>query len=190
MSMNKIHLAAAIAAFFIFIQCAGVHKKGDDEYIVQQEYDEVSDPVITGLFNEAQEEYESKYYYEASAKFKNVFELQPSHKKARYMHYLALGRHHLKRGSVVELWSAIEAFGNAFALRPGAAEPYFFMAQAYEKKEKSDYDTPIMHYKKVIEVAPESEFAKISRNKIQELTQTKEKMEKFWKKKKGEDGFF
>lgn len=136
------------------------------------------------LFNEAKKEYDTKYYYEAAASFKKVFELKPDHEEAKYMHYLALGRHHLKRGSEMEMWKAISAFGNATVIKPDAAELQFYMGRAYEKKDKNDYKMPIEHYKKVIELAPESELAKESEKKIKEITELKEKMEKFLKKKK------
>ena len=136
------------------------------------------------LFNEAKKEYDTKYYYEAAASFKKVFELKPDHEEAKYMHYLALGRHHLKRGSEMEMWKAISAFGNATVIKPDAAELQYYMGRAYEKKDKNDYKMPIEHYKKVIELAPESDLAKESQKKIKEITELKEKMEKFLKKKK------
>ncbi|KPK95742.1 hypothetical protein AMJ80_03830 [bacterium SM23_31] len=137
------------------------------------------------LFNAAKKEYDTKYYYEAAASFKKVFELKPDHKEAKYMHYLALGRHYLKGGSEMEMWNAIAAFGNATVIKPDEPELQFYMARAYEKKDKNDYKMPIEHYKKVIELAPESELAKESEKKIKEITELKEKMEKFFKKKKG-----
>ena len=137
------------------------------------------------LFAGAMEEYNGTYFYEAAESFKKIFELKPDHKKAKYYHYLSEGRHHLKRGAVLEMWDAILAFGYAMMLIPDSAEPIFYMAQAYKKKDKEDYDTPIEHFKKVIELEPDSEFAVESKKQIKELTDTKEKMEKFLKKKGG-----
>jgi len=95
------------------------------------------------------------------------------------------GRHHLKRGKVLEMWDAILAFGYAIALRPESAEPVFYMAEAYKKKDKDDYVNPIEHFNKVIELDPDSEFAVMSKKKIKDMMDTKEKMEKFLKKKGG-----
>lgn len=137
------------------------------------------------LFTAAMDEYNGTYFYEAIESFKKVFELKPDHKEAKYYHYISEGRHHLKRGAVMEMWDAILAFGFAISLKPESAEPVFYTAEAYKKKDKTDYDTPIEHYKKVIELEPDSEFAVESKKQIKDLTETKEKMAKFLKKKGG-----
>ena len=178
----RIRASAAVLTLLIFVQCAKTYKKS-----------EVAEPVeklaeinrrAADLFNEAKEEYDKKYFYEAAELFNKVLEVKPDHKEAQYMHYLAQGRHRLRRGSVIEMWDAILAFGYAASAKPEAAEPYYYMAQAYAKKDKRDYDTPIEHYKKVIDLSPGSELAQESLKKIEELAATKEKMEKFFKKKK------
>jgi len=140
------------------------------------------------LYDEALAEYKKGMFYEAAETLKRVVERRPYDAEARYYRYLAEGRSHLRRGTVVKMLDAIEAFRNASMIKSDRQEPFFYMARAYEKKDKNDYDTPISLYQQVIELDPASALAEQSRQKIKTLTETKKKMEAFLKKKKGKGG--
>jgi tetratricopeptide (TPR) repeat protein len=139
-------------------------------------------------FKDGEEYYNKGMFYEAADSYKMAVEAKSDYKEAEYKMNIADGRHHLKRGRVMEMWRAIESFGNAMTIRPDDPEPVFYLAQSYEKKNRKDYETPIPYYQKVITLAPESEFAKESKKRIDYLKETKAKMDKFYKKKeKGGD---
>ncbi|MFQ5629004.1 MAG: tetratricopeptide repeat protein [bacterium] len=110
--------------------------------------------------------------------------LNAGHVDAKYTLHLVRGRRLYKKGSVSAVWDAITEFGHASVLRPDAAEPLYYMAQAYEKKNRDDYDLTVETYQKVIEIAPNSDYAKKSQKRLKFLQNRKEKMEKFWGKKK------
>ncbi|MFC1492818.1 tetratricopeptide repeat protein [candidate division KSB1 bacterium] len=134
-------------------------------------------------FDEGETYYRKDMFYEAADSYKLAVEAKTDFKEAEYKMNIAGGRHHLKRGRVMEMWKAIEAFGNAMTIKPEDPEPVFYIAQAYEKKNRNDYETPIPYYQKVMTLAPESEFAKESKKRIDYLKETKAKMDKFYKKK-------
>ena len=54
---------------------------------------------------------------------------------AEYYMYITEGRLLFKKGSRNALWDAIELFGNAKSLRENSAEPNYWLAKAYEKKD-------------------------------------------------------
>ena len=100
------------------------------------------------------------------------------------MAHLAKGRRAYKKGSVSALWDGIAELGFAIELKPAAAEPWFVMAQSYEKKDRNDFTGAIEPYQKVIELAPNSKYAKIAQARIKKLNTTRERREKFFGKKK------
>ncbi len=135
-------------------------------------------------FEEGESYFKKGMFYEAADSYKMAVEAKADFKEAEYKMNIADGRHHLKRGRVMEMWRAIESFGNAMSIKPENPEPVFYLAQAYEKKNRKDYETPLPWYRKVIELAPGSEFAIESKKRIDYLKETKAKMDKFYKKKK------
>ncbi|MFC1557541.1 tetratricopeptide repeat protein [candidate division KSB1 bacterium] len=137
------------------------------------------------LYLSAHKDYNAGMYYEASETLQKALELKRDYKEALYLRHLAEGRHHLRRSSESEMWEAIKAFGLAVSAKPEEIEAYFYMAQAFEKKDKDDFKTPIEMYEKVVGLSPDSEFGKESQKKVKELTEKKKKMEEFLKKKKG-----
>ncbi|MFC1514145.1 inositol-3-phosphate synthase [candidate division KSB1 bacterium] len=84
----------------------------------------------------------------------------------------------------VDHWEAIGAFGNAMTLKPESTEPLYYMGEAYRKKDKKDYKTPVEYYKKAVELDPESEHGKLSEKKMKEVLAEKERMEKISEKER------
>jgi len=146
---------------------------------------ETSNEEAVKIFKEGMELYNSGYYYESVESFEKSLKLQPDNIEYKYMASLSKGRHLVKKGSVGSMWDAIKALGDANYIKPNEIEPVFYTALAYEKKDKKDYDNPIKFYEQASKLAPESELGKQSLVKAKELKETKIKMEKFLKKKKG-----
>jgi tetratricopeptide (TPR) repeat protein len=103
---------------------------------------------------------------------------------ARYLLLMADGRLHVKRATKKSYWDAIDAFGKAAGFRSDAAEPHFRMAQAYEKKDPDEFVNAIDAYEMALKLEPDGAFAKVCKKKIKELKTRKEKLDKFWGRKK------
>jgi len=124
-------------------------------------------------------------HYESIESFNKALELAPKNIDIKYYAFLSEGRHLVKKGNLRSMWTAIEKLSNASIVKPNEVEPLYFTGLAYEKKDKKDYDGPIPYYSKAVELGPKSEFGILAAKKIKELKDTKAKMEKFLKKKKG-----
>lgn len=127
--------------------------------------------------------YQKKRWEQAINTLEKAVSLDASHKDAQYTLHMSRGHRLYKKGSVADLWDAISEFGHASTLRPKSAEPVYYMAQAYEKKDRDDYQLTVEAYQKVLELEPESDFAQRAKKRIKYLVDRKEKMEKFWGKK-------
>ena len=82
------------------------------------------------------------------------------------------------------IWDAIAAFGKAAAIRSEVGEPHFYMARAYEKKDPEEFVNAIEAYEKALQTEPEGPFASACKKKIRELKARKDKLDKFWGRKK------
>lgn len=124
-----------------------------------------------------------KRYKTAMETLSQSVQAKPDNKEAKYYAYLSAGLFYYKRGSVGKLWNAVEQFGLAATLQPDKPEPHFYMAEAYVKKDKQDYESAIREYEEVIKIAPDSKLAKEAEKRIQELKSRKKLLENFWHKK-------
>lgn len=136
------------------------------------------------LYQKGLDLYAKNRWNQAIKTLEQAVSLNAGHTDAKYTMHLLRGRRLHKKGSVSAVWDAITEFGHASTLRPEMAEPVFYMAQAYEKKDRDDYDLTVETYQKVIEIEPNSTFAKKAQRRIAYLLGRKEKMEKFWGRKK------
>jgi len=128
-----------------------------------------------------------KYYLRgknisASRYLKRAIDLQRDHSEANYYYHMAQGKILYRKGSKSALWDAIEHFGKAMMIHEELAEPHFFMAQAYEKKDRNEFDNAISEYKLALEKEPSGKYAKKCKRKIRELTAQRNKLRKFWGK--------
>jgi len=101
---------------------------------------------------------------------------------AQYYLALAQGAILYTNGRKSDLWDAIEKFGKAMVLKPEAGEPHFYLALAYEKKDRREFDNAIQEYQLAIEKEPDGYFAKQCQRKIKELTELRDRLNKFWGK--------
>jgi tetratricopeptide (TPR) repeat protein len=107
---------------------------------------------------------------------------KPDHKDATYYLHMTEGKILYRKGSKSACWDAITHYGKAMMIRPESAEPHFHLAQAYEKKDRNEFDNAIDEYQMVLKKEPDGRFAGASRKKIRELTTHRDKLKKFWGK--------
>jgi len=145
--------------------------------------------IIDSLTNLSNKNYEKgkKYYnrkknYSAVRYLKLAVQYKDDHRDAKYYYNMARGKLLYKKGKKSQLWDAIEMYGKAMMLRPNSAEPHYYLAAAYEKKDKNEFDNAIAEYKICIEKEPKGRFSKLCRKKIKELTTRRDKLKKFWGK--------
>ncbi len=135
-------------------------------------------------FVKGQGHYNKRKWDAAIKSFEQAVASNADHKDAQYFLHMARGRRFYQKGGVDDLWDSISEFGYATNIRAESGEPYFYMAEAYVKKNKDDHALHIETFEKVIELEPESALAKKAQARIKELKTRKEKLEKFWGKKK------
>ncbi|NOZ60429.1 MAG: tetratricopeptide repeat protein [Calditrichaeota bacterium] len=128
-----------------------------------------------------------KYYLRgknisASKYLKRAINLQRDHSEANYYYHMAQGKILFRKGSKSALWDAIEHFGKAMMIHEEFAAPHFYMAQAYEKKDRNEFDNAISEYKLALEKEPSGKYAKKCKRKIRELTARRNKLRRFWGK--------
>lgn len=138
------------------------------------------------LFEKGKALYDKEKWEAAAKALEQATQVNVEHREARYYLHMARGRRLYKKGSVAALWDAITEYGYAANLRPESGEPLYYMGLAYEKKDRNDYTMPVEVYQKVVELDPESEYAKKAHERITYLTNLKTKLEKFWGKKRKE----
>ncbi len=113
---------------------------------------------------------------------KLALEAKADHQDAKYYFHIAQGKIFYRKGSKSDCWDAIEHYGKAMMVRPESAEPHFLMAQAYEKKDRNEFDNAIEEYRIALEKEPDGQHAAKSKQKIKELKTQRDKLKKFWGK--------
>jgi len=104
------------------------------------------------------------------------------HQDAKYYLHLAEGKILYRKGSKSNCWDAIGHYGKAMMIRPDSAEPHFYMALAYEKKDRNEFDNAIDEYTIALTKEPNGPFAAKCKRKIRELKARRYKLKKFWGK--------
>lgn len=117
--------------------------------------------------------------FSASKYLKKALKYQADHKEASYYFHMAQGKILYKKGGKSRLWDAIDHFGQAMMIHENSAEPHYYMALAYEKKNRNEFDNAISEYKIALEKEPNGKYAKICRRKIRELSARQAKLKKF-----------
>lgn len=132
---------------------------------------------------EAGREYFVQYKYESAlTRLEKALKNEPDHYDAQYFKALAKGCILYNKGGKNDLWDAIEEFGTAMAIRPAAGEPHYYLALAYEKKDRREFDNAIQEYQKYLDKEPNGEFAGEARKKIKELKELRDRLKDFWGK--------
>jgi len=136
------------------------------------------------LYAQGVKAYDTRRYRTAKSYFTKSLKEKADQTNARY--YLSLTEGHLlfNNASKKMVWDAIAAFGKAAAIRSEIGEPHFYMARAYEKKDPEEFVNAIEAYDKALQIEPEGPFASACKKKIRELKARKDKLDKFWGRKK------
>ncbi len=177
---RKGNAAGALKAYEVIVQNSGVSALGAAAVKKVEYYNSL----VQTLHKNAMDEYESHYYFESAENFKKYLAIKPDDKEAGYLRNMSEGLYVLNRGKSAEMGDAIDSFSSAASAFPEKADPYFYMAQAFERQKTQDYRNAIKNYQKVLEIAPGTEIGRESEIKVKQLTETKEKMESFFRKKR------
>ncbi|MFO7891150.1 MAG: hypothetical protein R6V04_12540 [bacterium] len=97
-------------------------------------------------------------------------------------YYLLMTRARLlyEKGSVSELWDAIELFGKASVLKNKQGEPWYWMGLAYHKKDKNEFTNAIDCLTKALKLELNADLREKCKEKLQEIKRRKKKMDEFW----------
>jgi Tfp pilus assembly protein PilF len=121
-------------------------------------------------------------YLTAIQDLTKALRLKPDNERAQYLLHMAKGQYYTKRGKLSRIWDAIGEFGKAAALEPKNPEPHYYMAKAYYKKDKRDYENTIREYQEVVKLAPQSALAQKARVQIKKLKKLQSIWKRFWGK--------
>ena len=70
--------------------------------------------------------------------YKSILKFDPKNKSANYFINIQKGKNHHKKGHKNGQWDAIQSFAKAAALIDTLGEAYYWLGQAYEKKDEMD----------------------------------------------------
>jgi len=184
-----IHEIANLALSRGYLEQAALHfncllKVYPDSALFQNRLDEIHNRTLDAeqQYEKGQYAYTRNHLKTAKTRLTRALKYKSDHEEARYLHHLTLGRLLYQKGSKSACWEAIDHFGQAMSLKPEHAEPHFYMAQTYEKKDRYEFTNAIDEYKTVLELDPQGPFATRSKKKIGELTRKKQKYDDFWGK--------
>lgn len=116
----------------------------------------------------------ARYYFEQAS------EQYSGSEEINYHLYLTRGRILYEKGSVSELWDAIELFGKATVLQNKQGEPWYWMGLAYNKKDKNEFTNAIDCLTRALELELNPDLTEKCSKKLQEIKQRKKKMDEFW----------
>jgi len=136
-----------------------------------------------GFYEKALVHYKKNQLKSTKMDLDKALKTNQDHRDAQYLYFLTEGRLFLKKGSKNKLWDAIELFGKAMTLKNDLPEPHFYMAQCYEKKD-DEFVNAIDEYQKALDLDPSGRLAPTCKKKIQALKKRKDKLDKFWGRKK------
>ena len=119
----------------------------------------------------------------AKNRFEKAVEEKADFPDAQYHLSMTEGKLLYRQGSKSAMWDAVEVFGKAASIRPDSAEPHFWLAQAYEKKDRDEFTNAIDEYQTALTLEPDGPRADTCKKKIADLKKRKEKLDKFWGRK-------
>lgn len=133
-------------------------------------------------FEKGKKYYDQNKTQSALKYLKIALKNKPDHEAATYYFHMTEGKILYRKGSKSACWDAITHYGKAMMIRPESSEPHFHLAQAYERKDRNEFDNAIDEYQMVLKKEPEGSFAAASKKKIKELKAHRDKLKKFWGK--------
>ena len=113
--------------------------------------------------------------------YKSILKFDPKNKSANYFINIEKGKNHHKKGHKNGLWDAIQSFAKAAALIDTLGEPYYWLGQAYEKKDEMDFELPLESYDKALALYLERDMRFKTNSARLALLNRKKTYEDFWK---------
>ena len=113
--------------------------------------------------------------------YRSILKFDPKNKSANYFINIQIGRNHHKKGHKNGQWDAIQSFAKAAALIDTLGEPYYWLGQAYEKKDEMDFELPLESYDKALTLYLDNEMKSKTNSARLSLLKRKKTYEDFWK---------
>jgi len=113
--------------------------------------------------------------------YKSILKFDPKNKSANYFINIEKGKNHHKKGHKNGQWDAIQSFAKAAALIDTLGEPYYWLGQAYEKKDEMDFELPLESYDKALALYLERDMRFKTNSARLALLNRKKTYEDFWK---------
>ena len=100
----------------------------------------------------------------------------------RYYSFMSNGLYLYKKGSRWQIWDAIVEFGKAAEVRSEEAEPNYYLALGYLKKDDKDFKTVFSYYEKALELDTGGIFTSKIKKELDKQRKRKKKLDEFWGK--------
>ena len=113
--------------------------------------------------------------------YKSILKFDPKNKSANYFINIQKGKNHHKKGHKNGQWDAIQSFAKAAALIDTLGEAYYWLGQAYEKKDEMDFELPLESYDKALTLYLDNEMKSKTNSARLSLLKRKKTYEDFWK---------
>ena len=113
--------------------------------------------------------------------YEAVLNLDPKNPTATYHLQMADGMKHHKKGYKNGQWDAIQSFSKAAAAIDTLGDPYYWLGQAYEKKDELDFDLALEAYDKALALYLSEELKPKVKSARADLLKRKKTYEDFWK---------
>ena len=113
--------------------------------------------------------------------YKSILKFDPKNKSANYFINIQIGKNHHKKGHKNGQWDAIQSFAKAAALIDTLGEPYYWLGQAYEKKDEMDFELPLESYDTALTLYLDNDMKSKTNSARASLLRRKKTYEDFWK---------
>ena len=113
--------------------------------------------------------------------YKSILKFDPKNKSANYFINIQKGKNHHKKGHKNGQWDAIQSFAKAAAIIDTLGEAYYWLGQAYEKKDEMDFELPLESYDKALALYLNNNMRSKANSARASLLKRKKTYEDFWK---------
>ncbi len=113
--------------------------------------------------------------------YREVLQLDPKNATANYHIHMAEGKAHHRKGHKNGQWDAIQSFAKAAAAIDSLGAPFYWMGQAYEKKDEMDFELPLEAYDTALTLYLTDDLKPKVSSAREALLKRKKTYEDFWK---------
>ena len=179
--MKKIH----IITFILYTACAPVKNidtysknelifKSDSLMLVYPNNSDLIQSIISAKIEFARDNDNISVY-------KEILIIDPKNPIALYHTLMDAGFNYHKKDYKNGQWDAIESFSKAATYIDTVGDPYYWIGQAYEKKDEMDFELPLESYNKSLELYLNQQMREKVVLSKQKLLKRKKTYEDFWK---------